>query len=83
MEEFEVELYKQENKGLGIKIAGLVQEDTGGGCDQSTLWPLGVPCLWFLFTILRASLPFRSVVLSTVQPQTRDYCFALNKERPL
>ena len=30
MEEFEVELYKK-TRGLGITIAGLVKEDTGGG----------------------------------------------------
>ena len=30
MDEFEVELCKQQGHGLGITIAGLVSEDTGG-----------------------------------------------------
>ena len=69
-----MELYKRENKGLGIKIAGLVQEDTGGGRGQGTLWSLGVPCLWFLFTILRPFLSFCSVVFGAVEPQSLGHC---------
>jgi hypothetical protein len=30
LEEFEVEVYKPEGKGLGITIAGLADVDTGG-----------------------------------------------------
>ncbi len=30
LEEFEVELHRGNNKGLGITIAGLVNTDTGG-----------------------------------------------------
>ena len=44
MDEFEVELCKQEGHGLGITIAGLVSEDTGG---QSAILHL-----WYMYTVL-------------------------------